>query len=83
MLDKKTRSLRSPPSSQFFSPAQTMLAEWEGPADFNSMSNNVSNNAMIRQVAKGISSQSNYLEAALGERDSGMEEAPEDHLSKQ
>jgi hypothetical protein len=57
-----------------------MLAEWEGPADFNSMSNNVSNNAMIRQVAKGISSQSNYLEAALGERDSGMDEASGEHL---
>ena len=47
------------------------------------LSNNVSKNAMMRQVADGISSQSNYLETALGERDSGMEEAPEEHLSKQ
>ena len=42
------------------------------------MSNNVSTNAMIRQVANGISSQSNYLETALGDRDSGME-APGEH----
>ena len=42
------------------------------------LSNNVSNNAMMRQVANGISSQSNYLETALGDRDSGME-APGDH----
>jgi hypothetical protein len=41
----------------------------------NSMSNNVSNNAnaMMRQVANGISFRSNHLETALGERDSGME----------
>ena len=42
------------------------------------LSNNVSNNAMMRQVANGISSQSNYLETALGDRDSGME-APGEH----
>ena len=38
---------------------------------------------MMRQVANDISTQSNSLETALGERDSGMEEAPEEHLSKQ
>ena len=43
-----------------------------------SNNDNVSNNAMIRQVANGISSQSNYLETALGDRDSGME-APGEH----
>jgi len=48
----------------------------------NSMSNNVSNNAMMRQVANGISFRSNHLETALGERDSGMEEAPEEHHIK-
>ena len=50
----------------------------------NSMSDNVSKNAMMRQVADGISSQSqsNYLETRLGERDSGMEEAPEEHHIK-
>ena len=50
----------------------------------NSMSDNVSKNAMMRQVADGISSQSqsNYLETRLGERDSGMEEAPEEHYIK-
>jgi hypothetical protein len=37
---------------------------------------------MMRQVANGISSQSNYLETTLGERDSGMEEAPEEHHIK-
>jgi hypothetical protein len=37
----------------------------------------------MRQVANDISTQSNSLETALGERDSGMEEAPEEHLSKQ
>ena len=42
--------------------------------------NNVSNNAVIRQVDSGISSQSNYLEAAWGERDSGMDEALGEHL---
>jgi hypothetical protein len=35
---------------------------------------------MIWQVANGISSQSNYLEAALGERDSGLDEASGEHL---
>jgi hypothetical protein len=49
-------------------------------ADFNSMSNNVSTNAMIRQVANGISSQSNYLEAALGGRSSGLDEASGEYL---
>ena len=48
----------------------------------DSMSNNVSNNAMMRQVANGISFRSNHLETALGERDSGMEEAPEEHHIK-
>ena len=43
------------------------------------LSNNVSNNAMMRQVANGISSQSNYLETA--DRDSGME-APESIIIK-
>ena len=43
------------------------------------LSNNVSNNAMMRQVANGISSQSHYLETA--DRDSGME-APESIIIK-
>ena len=34
---------------------------------------------MMRQVANCISSQSNYLETALGGRDSGMDEAPGEH----
>ena len=48
--------------------------------DINSMSNNVSNNVMIWQVANGISSQSNYLEAALGGRNSGIDEASGENL---
>ena len=46
----------------------------DGNDEMVELSNNVSNNAMMRQVANGISSQSNYLETA--DRDSGME-APE------
>jgi hypothetical protein len=54
------------------------MVELQAGAD-NSMSNNVSNNAMMRQVANGIFSQSNYLKTALGERDSGVDEAPGEH----
>jgi hypothetical protein len=50
-------------------------------AEFNSISNIVPNNAKILQAVavNGISSQSNYLEAVLGGRNSGMDEALGEH----
>ena len=48
-------------------------------AEFNSTSNNVPNNAMIHQAVNGISSQPSYLEAVLGGRNSGMDEALGEH----